>query len=64
MFLFLFQLGDKLREDSERQERMMLALRDNLENSQRENKYNETIENEHGHIHCVPSLPGMPCNML
>ncbi|KAL9858538.1 Immune-associated nucleotide-binding protein 4 [Arabidopsis thaliana] len=57
-------LGNRLREDSERQEKMLLALRDNLEISQRQNKLNELTDNEPDLIHCGVSLRRMPCNML
>jgi len=43
---------------------MLLALRDNLEISQRKNKHNEIIDNEPDLIHCGVSLRRMPCNML
>ncbi|CAH2035280.1 unnamed protein product [Thlaspi arvense] len=58
---------NRLKEASEKQEKLMLALRENLETSRREN---ETRENEPGHgrrpmIQVGVSLPGMPpCNML
>ncbi|CAD5314417.1 unnamed protein product [Arabidopsis thaliana] len=57
-------LGNRLREDSERQEKMLLALRDNLETSQRQNKHNEITDHEPDRIHCGLPLPQMQCNIL